>query len=124
MREGGQASLHGLLGGLAVTGPEDPGRQVDQGSCVTALALWVRPNAGLEQEARSFAQWTRQRDAICAARPTSGDDPRVPVRPSACLQSQSPLRGTAASRSPKGSVSAPVYSSTPPLKRSPSLSRR
>ena len=70
MREGGQASLHGLLGGLAVTGPEDSGRQVDQGSCVTALALWVRPNAGLEQEARSFAQ-----DAVVVEDAPESQDP-------------------------------------------------
>ena len=39
-------------------------------------------------------------------------------------QDHSPLAGTAARRSPNGSVSAPVYRTTPALKRSPSLSRR
>lgn len=52
---------------------------------------------------------------------------RLPSRTFACAASyqvHSPATGTAAMRSPNGRVSAPVCSTTPLLKRLPSLSRR
>lgn len=49
-----------------------------------------------------------------------------PSIPCCCgdVQVHSPLTGTAARRSPNGSVSAPVCRTAPALKRGPSLSRR